>query len=89
MDKLYTDYIDVVNHVHVVNFKSGVYQRIGRLRRSIDELQMKREGIFNAWSKFVNCRNVARFSEIEDNGKEVEEETSLTQEAKAKWYSSL
>ncbi|HHX95721.1 MAG TPA: hypothetical protein GX691_07885 [Clostridia bacterium] len=83
MDKLYTDYIDVVNHVHVVNFKSGVViSELDDSEEVIDELQMKREGIFDAWSKFVNCRNVARFSEIEDNGKEVEEETSLTQEAK-------
>lgn len=85
MDKLYTDCIDVVNHVHVVNFKSGVviteFDETGEI---LKEIQMKREGIFDAWSKFVNSRNVPRFSEIEDNGREVEEQTSLTQEAKGK-----
>jgi len=82
MDRLFTDYVEAVNKVHVVNFKSGVviteFDDQGNEAR---ELQMKREGIFDAWSKFVNSRNVARFTDIEDN-KEVEEETSLTQEAK-------
>lgn len=83
MDKLYTDYIDEVNHVHVVNFKSGVIiSELNKDGEVIVERQMKREGVFDAWSKFVNTRNVIRFTDLEDNGKEVEEETSLTQEAK-------
>ena len=82
MDKLFRDYIDVVNHAHVVNYKSGVIiTEFDEAGEAVKEIQMKREGIFDAWSKYVNNRNVSRFSEIEDNGKEVEEETSLTQEA--------
>ena len=84
MDKLYADCIDVVNHVHVVNFKSGVViSELDKTGEVSEEQQMKREGIFDAWSKFVNCRNVSKFT-LEDNGEEqeVEEDTSLTQEAK-------
>jgi hypothetical protein len=85
MDKLYRDYIDVVNHVHVVNYKSGVViTEFDDAGEPANEIQMKREGIFDAWSKYLNNRNVSRFTDLEDNGKEVEEETSLTQEAHGK-----
>ena len=85
MDKLYTDYLDTVNHAHVVNFKSGVVITEFNAKGEVSkELQMKREGIFDAWSKFVNCRNVAKFTAMENEEKKIEEETSLTQEAKGK-----
>lgn len=85
MDKLFTDYLDVVNHVHVVNFKSGVViTEFDNSGEPSKEIQMKREGIFDAWSKYVNCRNVNQFTDMQEDGKEVEEETSLTQESKGK-----
>ncbi len=85
MDKLYREYIDVVNHVHVVNYKSGVViTEFDDAGEPAAEIQMKREGIFDAWSKYLNNRNVPRFTDLEENGKEIEEETSLTQEAQGK-----
>lgn len=82
MDKLYREYINVVNHVHVVNYKSGVViTEFDAVGEPAAEVQMKREGVFDAWSKYLNNRNVPRFTDLEEDGKEVEEETSLTQEA--------
>lgn len=85
MDKLYREYMDVVNHIETVNYKSGVViTELDQDEEAVEEIQMKREGMFNAWTKRFTNRNVARFTDIEDNGENVEEETSLTQQADGK-----
>ena len=82
MDKLYRDYIDVVNHAEMVNYKSGVVlTEFDNAGEAVSEIQMKREGVFDAWNKHFSNRNVAKFTDIENNGEEVEEETSLSQQA--------
>lgn len=88
MDRLYNNFIDRVNHVHVVNFKSGI--EISEFagansEKPVDKVRMKREGIFDAWSKFINFRNVEQFTDLEGKNKEeVEEDTSLTRQEQGK-----
>ncbi|MBO8129066.1 MAG: hypothetical protein H0Z39_07700 [Peptococcaceae bacterium] len=83
MDQLYDAVINKINHVHVINFKSGFIITQYQNGEIVNQWQMKREGTYNAWSKYLNFRNVLQFSHLkEKDKKEVEEKTSLSSEPK-------
>ena len=73
--------IDKMNSVHVINFKSGtgvsVYNVYEEREELIYQWQMKREGEYDAWSKYLHLKNVPRF-EYEQDQDDVEKDTSLS-----------
>lgn len=76
-EQLFESMVDKINSTHVVKFKSGfavnVYDKNEELTY---KWQMKREGTYDAWSKYLNFRNVLQF----ENGKndKADEKTSLS-----------
>lgn len=83
MNQLYDSVIDKINHTHVVNFKSGFAVNQYNNGQITEQWQMKREGTYDAWSKYLNFRNVLQFTNIDQQDKEeVEEKTSLSQDPK-------
>ncbi len=79
MDQLYDSAIEKINETHVVNFKSGFVVKVyNEDEELIDEWQMKRQGIYDAWSDFLHYKNVIQFEYDQDDIENKEEDTSLS-----------
>lgn len=79
MDQLYAAVIDEVNKAEAVNFKSGLIVTRQRNGETMEEWQMKREGVYDVWHKNLHYRNVPQFSHLEgEEKKQVEQRTSLS-----------
>lgn len=79
MNQLYDSAIEKINNTHVVNFKSGFVVKVyDENENIINEWQMKRQGIYDAWSDYLHYKNVIRFEYDEDDNQPKEENTSLS-----------
>lgn len=78
MDDLYVSVVNKINDTHVIKFKSGFAVNEYNLNGEItNQWQMKREGTYDAWSKFLHYKNVSQY-EPDNDSEDVEEKTSLS-----------
>lgn len=83
MDELHSTVIDKINDSHVINFKSGYLIEVYNSRDVIiDQWQYKQQGIFDAYSKYLNTQNVKQFDFELMNKDEINNKTSLSFEEK-------
>ncbi|MGD9679088.1 MAG: hypothetical protein AB7V16_12160, partial [Vulcanibacillus sp.] len=79
MDQLYDSAIEKINKTHVVNFKSGfVVEVYNEDKELVDQWQMKRQGIYDAWSSYLHYKNVINYEYDQDDINYKEEDTSLS-----------
>ncbi len=78
MDHLYHQMVDKINTTHVIKFKSGFAIDEYNVNNEVtNQWQFKREGTYDAWSKYLHLKNVETFDQ-DSNNKESDEDTSLT-----------
>ena len=78
-EQLFNSMVEKINATHVVNFKSGFAINIYDQSKVLtQQWQMKRQGNYDAWSKYLRYENVLRFEGLDD----AEKDTSLSFEEK-------
>jgi hypothetical protein len=84
MDELFDTMVDKMNETRVVKFKSGFAINVYDPAKPEDkeQWQFKRQGTYDAWSKYLHFKNLTHFENLVSNedeeAEEAEEKTSLS-----------